>query len=395
MTPQVEPISDQELASVGFTAIRHDHIKMIAEKWQHFQAQGGSATAFQHLGWMNAIDAYLCPPANARSFVVEITEVATDRTLMFVPFVLIERSGYSAIEYLSMGVCDVSMPILDPGYNFPEEVGDLLWKAILPVLPKADLIRVDQIPRFMRGTTNPLACVPGVRQIEMKSFAVTIDGAPASVVERIASRQIRRILKTSKRRLEEYGQVEFFVGATKAELDTLLAVMVAQRLERFRQLGRFDPLSTPNVREFYKAAASAGLTGQSPVRVFGLSVNSELVATVYGLVSADTFHLVIVSMADGKWHSCSPGTAVIAHVMRWARQQGVTTMDFSVGNLAYKEGFGSEPETLYALILPLTTKGKFIAAFQRLTVETTRRLRSNERLWAMIKSLRATTKKGR
>ncbi|TDK31768.1 GNAT family N-acetyltransferase [Rhizobium deserti] len=390
MTRQAEAISDRE-RKVEFTAIRHDHITTVEEKWQQLQTQG-PATAFQHFGWMKAIEAYLCPPANARGFVVEITEIAAGRTLMFIPFAIIKKPGYSAVEYLSLGVCDVSMPILIPGYDFPEHAGGVLWEAIMRVLPKADLVYIDQIPRLMRGTTNPLACAPGVRQIEMRSFAVAIEGAPASVVERIANGQMRRILKTSRRRLEEHGEVKFIIGATKAELDRLLAVMVAQRLERFRQLGRFDPLSRSDVREFYKAAASAGLAGESPARVFGLSVGGEIVATAYGLVTADTFHLVIVSMADGKWLSCSPGTAVLAHVIKWARQQGLTTMDFSIGDLAYKEQFGGKPQPLYALSVPLTGKGTFILQLQRLKNKVASRLRSRTRLWTVINSIRSRAK---
>jgi CelD/BcsL family acetyltransferase involved in cellulose biosynthesis len=121
------------------------------------------------------------------------------------------------------------------------------------------------------------------------------------------------------------------------------------------------------------------------VRVFGLSVAGEWIATAYGLVHAKTFHLLIVSMAGGGWEASAPGIAIIAQFVRWSRQQGLTMMDFSLGEMDYKTGFGGQPHDLYALSLPLTSRGRVAAAMRHAAARTKERLMARPRLFAFLR----------
>lgn len=342
-----------------FTVRRHDRLDAVEDLWSAFQANGTS-TAFQHIEWLRAVCEQLSAKGAEEPFFIEICDARSAAPLLLLPLALIRQARSRIITFLGHSVSDISAPLIAPDYIFPLEAGPALWNAICSVLPTTDLVIIDQIPAMLRGAKNPLACLPHIEAADRQSFDVGIDGDSETIVDRLVNNQTRRILKTSTRRMTEKGEVRFLVAETEEDIDTLFPVMVQQRLDRFRELGRFDFLERPEIRAFYRQAALSSLNGKGPVRLFGLSVGGVWIATTYTLVHAQTIHLTIVAMADASWHPCSPGMAIISRYIRWARQQGITLVDFSVGELAYKTGFGGEPQERLMLCLPLTVKGRIV-----------------------------------
>ena len=384
--PQTDLPEPQQGAEAGaLIARRHDTLATLEPVWRHLET-AGTATAFQRFDWIGSIESHLARPNGIKAFVVEVSDATSGETLMLLPFVLKTKATHSVIEFMGLNVCDISAPLLAPGYDFPERSGEALWRAIGAVLPKADLVHIDLIDARIGGRVNPLATLPGVARIPLQSFDVAIDGDPDTIVNRLVSGRMHRTLKKSTRRMEERGEVGFLVARTMEHLDTLLPVMIAQRLERFRALDRFDLMADPHVQAFYREAAAASLDGRGPVRVFGLSVDGEWIATAYGLVHAGTFHLTIITMAGGSWEACSPGMATIARFIRWARQEGLTTMDFSVGEMDYKTGFGGQARDLYALSRPLTARGHIAAATQAGAVRLKERVKAHPRLFSRLRA---------
>jgi CelD/BcsL family acetyltransferase involved in cellulose biosynthesis len=347
----------------------------------------GRATAFQHYDWMKAIADHLAQPAGAEVLVIEIGDRSTSEPIMLLPLCRIRRRGWQAIEFLSLGVSDLSAPVVADSVSIAPEDGPALWQAICGVLPKADFVIIDQIPASIGGIPNPLALLPRASASTMTSYDTPIDGDPETIVARLANSQTRRILKTSDRRMGEQGEIGFRHASTQAELDELMVVMFEQRAERFRELGRYDLLALPAVRDFYRNAAASSLGGKGPAHVFGLSVDGEWIATAYGLVHGSTFHLTVITMAGGLWSACSPGMATIARFIRWSRERELSTMDFSIGEAPYKPGFGGQPRQLLSLSRPMTAKGRLIVASRRMASRTKEEIRARPALFRRLRSL--------
>jgi CelD/BcsL family acetyltransferase involved in cellulose biosynthesis len=332
--------------------------------WRRLEGEG-TLSAFQRYDWLQAIDTHILRPRGDRAFVVEVTETVTGGCVMLLPLVLQRRRTHRRIAFLGAEVSDISAPVLAKGFTLPDGGGSMLWHAIAWALPPADLVHIEQITERIQGRPNPLARLPGLTLSPKKSFDVAIEGDPETLIDRSVNNQTRRILKTSARRMAERGTVRFVAAQTREEVETLLPVMVAQRRERFRELGRFDHLTGPGIEDCYRAAALEGIGGRGPAQIFGLAVDDQWIATTYTLIHDRTIHLTIVTMAGGDWQACSPGMAILARYMRWAREQGLTIMDFSVGDMAYKSGFGGEARDLYTLTKPLSLKGRAIAVGDR------------------------------
>ena len=377
--PSASPLAD------ALTARRHDTLESLEPIWRLLETRG-VATAFQQFDWVRTLEERLARPKGISPFVVEVSDARSGETRMLLPFVLKKQATHSVIEYMGLNVCDISAPLIAPDYRFPQQSGAALWAAVSAVFPKADLVHIDLIAPTIGGSVNPLATLPGIRKISLQSFDVAIDGDPDTIVDRLASGRMQRTLKKSERRMSERGDVRFLAARTREHLDTLMPVMIAQRRERFRALGRFDLLADPHVRSFYEQAAIASLGGRGPVRVFGLSVAGEWIATAYGLVHAGTFHLTIITMAGGSWEACSPGMAIIARFIRWARQEGMTTIGFSLGEMDYKTGFGGQAHDLYALSCPLTPRGRLAIALRRAVLRMKERAKAHPKLFSCLRS---------
>ncbi|MDH4439062.1 MAG: GNAT family N-acetyltransferase [Rhizobium sp.] len=356
-------VAAREPASSSFSVHRHEDLAALEPLWRRYEA-AGSLSGFQRFDWLTAIDINVTRPRGDGAFVIEVSDAVTGQSLMLLPLVRKTRRTHSRIEFLGAEVSDISAPVLAAGYRFQADAGPALWQAIVSTLPPADLVHIEQITRMVQGLPNPLADLPGLELSPKKSFDVAIQGDPETLIDRLVNNQTRRILKTSARRMAERGTVRFLAATTREEVETLLPVMVAQRLSRFRELRRFDHLTEPGIEQCYQAAALASLGGRGPAQIFGLAVDDEWIATTYTLVHADTIHLTIVTMAGGEWQSCSPGMAILARYMRWAREKGLTVMDFSVGDMAYKSGFGGQARELLTLRASLTIKGRLVAAIE-------------------------------
>ncbi len=143
--PQTDLPEPQQGAEAGaLIARRHDTLATLEPVWRHLET-AGTATAFQRFDWIGSIESHLARPNGIKAFVVEVSDATSGETLMLLPFVLKTKATHSVIEFMGLNVCDISAPLLAPGYDFPERSGEALWRAIGAVLPKADLVHIDLI----------------------------------------------------------------------------------------------------------------------------------------------------------------------------------------------------------------------------------------------------------
>ena len=136
--------------SDAFTARRHESLETLEPVWRLLETEGRT-TAFQQFDWIRAVEEHLARPKGIMAFVVEVSDAKSGRTRMLLPFILKRKAAYSIVEYMGLNVCDISAPLIAPGYRFTESSGEALWAAIATCLPKADLVHIDLIPSMIQG----------------------------------------------------------------------------------------------------------------------------------------------------------------------------------------------------------------------------------------------------
>lgn len=365
----VEPVPLRPLdrpPSVGpgsstFEAVLHRDPARLVDLWGRLQASG-ACTAFQRIEWVQALIAHLSAAQRAEPLVVEVRRGG--QPVLLLPLARRRRRGVRIVEALDLGVCDYAAPVVAPGAASSPADAERIWRAVRAVLPPADLIRLTRLPGDLGPVPNPLALVPGARRLALTRSGFVLEGDPESLLKRVCSASTHRDLVRRTKRLDRHADVRFVVAADAAEVAELFDVLVAQRRERFREIGRFEPLDEPGMAAFYRAAALAE-PGTGLVRVFGLRAESEWIATAYGLVHGGAFHGVLLAMAGGAWRATAPGLLIASRIMVWARREGLTYFDFTVGAQPYKAGFRPQERPLFEIAEAATLRGRLVLAGER------------------------------
>lgn len=344
-------------------AILHADPAAVEGLWRSFE-DSGVCTAYQRFAWVENLIAHLCPARGARPLIVELRE--DDRPVMLLPLALRRHRGVRIVEALDLGVSDYAAPLLAPGFAPGPEEAQRLWQALRRALPACDLVRVTRLLPSLGPAANPLALLPCARPMELTASGLPLEGEPDTLLKRVCSASFHRDLQRRGKRLAAQAEIRFVAAEGEAQTVELLDVLIAQRRERFREIGRHEPLDLPGTAAFYRAAVLAGPGG--PVRVFGLEADGVWIATAYGLVHGGAFHGTILAMAGEPWRPFAPGLLIAARIMVWARRQGLTYFDFTVGAQPYKSGFRPETRPLFEIAEAVTLRGRLFLAGERAAV---------------------------
>lgn len=247
----------EEYAPRAFQARLHTGLASAKAVWRRLE-RDGKCTAFQRYDWVSAVVRHLSRPDAEKVLVVEVVDAATRQSAMLLPLICRRCSGYRVIDWLNCDVCDYSAPLLASDPEWCATDAAAAWAAALTVLPTADLLRIDAMPGDLSGTANPLVMLPQTRLSAQTTCGFSIAGDPERVLERCCSASFVRSLDKSGRRLARKGAVHFIEARTKAEVEEIFAVLLEQRRQRFRKLGRFDLLSRRSIAAFYHDAAMQG-----------------------------------------------------------------------------------------------------------------------------------------
>jgi CelD/BcsL family acetyltransferase involved in cellulose biosynthesis len=345
------------------------------------------STPFQRLDWLTLVVDKLVAPHREQILIVELRRATDQRPIMLLPLIRYQKRGFRCIEMLSCGVCDYAAPLFSTNMRWTAEEAAAVWQAVRRVLPPADIIQIDGLPRFVQDVANPLTMLTHIGHSDHTTCGLEIDGDPATVLARCCSPSFVRRLGKTGRRLEKRGAVCFIEATTPAQVDEIWAVLREQRAARFAKLGRFDLLGQPNLSDFYRSAALQGLTG-GPVRLLGLRVGDQWAGTYYGLLHGRAFQGLVVTMAGDSWRTCSPGLHVHAHVIRWARAQGLSYFDMSVGPRAYKDDIGGVRMPLLSIEEALSLRGHAVLAGFRGFRALRAALRAHPRLFDQLRKIR-------
>ncbi|KAB1072576.1 GNAT family N-acetyltransferase [Methylobacterium planeticum] len=358
-----QPASMAEASSAAaarrdFSVHLHRSLASADSVWRRLEREG-VASAYQRFDWVGAILQHLASQESADLLLAEVRDAATGQPLMLWPMCRLRRRGHRVVAWVDFGVCDYIAPLMAQNLTLSAAEADRVWAAILTALPAADLVRIDAIPATVSGQPNPLALLRRTTASAHITSGMAIHGPAETLLQRVCKASVVREIGMKGRRLERRGRVSFVVAETAAEVGALFDVLLEQRLDRFRKLGRFDLLTQPSAVAFYRQTALDGLTGGA-ARMIGLRVDDVWVATCYGLVHGGAFHLTLLSIADESWRNCSPGFLLVCRAMTWAREQGLGYFDFTIGEHGYKAKIGGQSQPLMSVYQDLTLKGRLV-----------------------------------
>ncbi|TPM28206.1 GNAT family N-acetyltransferase [Mesorhizobium sp. B2-3-4] len=367
-----------------YTARLHTSFDTVRPLWLRLE-ETGLCTGHQGLAWVEGIANRLMPKT-AELLVVEVNDAATDAPVMLMPLMRRRALGHYVIEWLSCGVCDYSAPLLADARPWTTQGADAVWAAVRAVLPPTDRIHVAGIPQEIHGVANPLALLSVARDSIQIASGLAMDGDPQTLIKRICKQSFSKNFNKHCRRFEQLGGLALVEAETPGMIEEQFATLLDLRLNRFRELGRFDLLTQAPIVEFYRNAALTGLSDGS-VRLFGLRVGQAYLAVIYVLVMKGTLHALLLGIDQDAVPNVSPGLTTIGKLMMWGRSQGLGYFDLSVGSQGYKQHIGASSSVLAELCEPMTLKGRGSTAYIRLRGKTELFVRSKPRLYKAVQGV--------
>ncbi|WP_081294856.1 GNAT family N-acetyltransferase [Mesorhizobium loti] len=371
-------------AIAHYTARLHSSFDSVRPLWQRLEATG-LCTGHQGLAWVEGIAKRLMP-GSAELLVVEVNDAVTGAPAMLLPLMRRRALGHHVIEWLSCGVCDYSAPLLADARPWTRQGADAAWVAVRAVLPPADRIHIAGIPRQIHGVANPLALLSATRDSIQIASGLAMHGEPATLIKRICKSSFAKNFHKHCRRFEQMGRLDLAEAETPDMVEKQFATLLELRLNRFRELGRFDLLTQAPVVEFYRNAALQGLSDGS-VRLFGLRVGQTYLAVIYVLVMKGTLHALLLGIDHDAVPNASPGLTTIGKLMMWGVTQGLGYFDLSVGSQGYKQHIGASSSVLAELCEPITLRGSGATAYIKLRNRIELFVRSKPELYKAVQGV--------
>lgn len=323
---------------------RRYHVSIAAD-WNEVAAQWQAdhrfavASPFQHAAWYSALYGAMASQGETlQPLIVCAFDAESGELAMRLPFVLLKERGLRTIAFADLDLTDYNAPQLGSAAPASPAEANRLWKAIVQALPPADVIRLRKMPLEKGGKPNPMAWLQGIRACPVNGNILVAENDWEA--HRFArERTFRKELERSWRVFTREPSARFEVVTDPAGIARVFASMEEQQAVRMRSVGAQYVLDAPVESKFYRDLVTTGIASGYVV-LTALVSEGQVVGSLLGIRDRDTYVMIRISNAAGKWANVSPGRLIIEKTMEHLHAQGYRRFDFSIGNYSYKRRFG-------------------------------------------------------
>ncbi|GLS46356.1 GNAT family N-acetyltransferase [Methylobacterium brachythecii] len=304
----------------------------------------GAGTPFQESAWLGAWYEALGARAGLTPLLVTARDAASGEVAVRLPLVLLREGRRRTIGFADLDLTDYNAPALGPAAPRDAQGAAALWKAIRKALPRADLVRFAKMPLTLRGRPNPLALLPNIQPCALNGNVV-VTGEDWDGWRRGLEKTVRKELERSWRVFSREPETSFEIVTDPERARRIVDAMEHQQETRMREKGASYVLDDPDFARFYRTLIERSIEG-GEVLVSALMAGDEVVASLLGIRDGETYVMIRISNAAGRWSNCSPGRLIIERTMAALHAEGYRSFDFSIGNYDYKRRFGVTPTPL-------------------------------------------------
>jgi CelD/BcsL family acetyltransferase involved in cellulose biosynthesis len=319
-----------------------DAVRRLAPEWSELWQRGPHATPFQRPEWLLPwIESF-------RPHELWVLEIREHDSLMAIAPLFAYKSGNGerALAILGAGISDYLDFIVDPARV--DEVSRAIFEFLKQCEAEWDRLELLDLPAGSLVRAVRPGCEWNAESGEHDVCPrLLLPSGGGELRQVIPSRQHRN-LRTAINRMRRAGEMQVTV-ASRATLTEHLDGLLHLHCMRWRESGKPGVLANAAVREFHQRAAPL-LLHAGVLRLYGLRLNGQLIATVYTLWERDAVYLYLQGF-DPVYAEYSPGMQIVAAVIEDALREGKEAIDFLRGPEAYKYIWGARDETTYRIVL--------------------------------------------
>lgn len=260
--------------------------------------------------------------------------------------------------------------------------------AVAQARPDIDLICLERQAGALNGHANLLQPFATMRSANI-ALATDLSGGMDAMLERMNGKRKRKKFRHQARKFEAAGGYRWIEADTPEAIDRLLDAFNTMKTVRFSKRGIADPFAPRAVQAFFRQLfQDAQDDNPAPFVLHGLEVGGAIVGV--NAYSVTPYSLVCEFRAISEDDpAMSPGFFLDYIGMEKACARGKALYDFSVGNDEYKRSWCDIETQQFDSLLPLSAKGRLAALLQMGRARAVGAVKSNRRLWAFAKELRA------
>lgn len=278
---------------------------------------------------------------------------------------------------------------VDPGWAATAGTAalDTVFKAMARARPDLDAVVLERLLPSFQGINNPLSGLPRQDSPNL-SLAVDLRGGFDALLSRTEGRK-RKKHRAQARKFEAAGGYRRIEARTPGETARLLEAFFAMKQLRFQKMGIADVFADAGVRRFFQALFRGALEDRHPAFVLhALEVGGVLRAVTGSSRTGDRIVCEFGAIADDGLGHLSPGDFLFYGNIEEACAEGLAVYDYSVGDEPYKRLWCDIETRHFDVIVPLTARGRLLAAALRLFASFKSRIKGSPQLWKLARTLR-------
>jgi CelD/BcsL family acetyltransferase involved in cellulose biosynthesis len=356
-----------------------DDLASIQDEWIELE-KISACSLFQNydwtLAWVNNFEAL----AKVKTQVI-LGYDAQSRLQFILPFQIRQKFGVGLLEWLAQAESCYGLGIYREDFTRinPQWINRNIAQ-ILSFLPDYDVINLQNLTTDDDDHPSPFQ---NFRKFEgaNKTYITNLrrDFEPLLADKRGPSSL--KSMRKRDRRLYELGEVQFDKGPVQQiKLEELLKFKNQQLAAR----GIFNVFEPP-MPDFLLEASSSQLCN---FQIFELKLNSQTISSMYTAVYKNCFYPIIITLSPTGPLQVSPGDVLLRHAIKWACETGLTKVDFSAGNAAFKQIWADQETQLFNYYAAKNLKGLPVALFLMATNAMKRAIKKSDFLNSIFSNWR-------
>ena len=360
----------------------------IGAEWRAL-SQGGVAVPFQTADWVTTWVAAGALPRGARMLLLRGR--LGEATVFVLPLVVERRGPVTLARRLGGG---------HAGYVLGVWRADALAALSPATLAAAlrdlgrreriDVFALDAVPPIWGGVPVPLARLGTARTSLDDGHLFRLDPSFDALLAGRNAGHKRKKVRAKEKLLEAAGGYRIATAGTEAEIDTALAAFFAQKGASLAARGIPDGFADPGIRAAWRGLAVASLgRDEALLELTTLEAGGAVRAVIGASILGGRLYALFASYAHDDLVRASPGETLFFRHIEAACRRGVSVYDMGVGSERYKASWCDDRVELVDVRLPVSLVGRVWAAAEDLVGRAKTAIRRDERLWPLVRRLRA------
>jgi len=365
-------------------------LEAAEETWRALE-RTAVLTPYQRFDWIKSL--LESRTLGGRRCAIAVIHDAGGGPVALFPFAIVRRLGVRTARMIGTEVGNADWPVIErhAAARLTPAVLRQIFAEIGRQAGGLDMITLHNQPGSWLGLDNPLLAFPHQPGPDHFYFAPITASAAA---DRLNGKRIRN-LQRGRRRLEEaMGTVVLRRAEGIEEIARVHAVFLEQRSTRFIQMGVRNVFAEPWFVDFFRRAAVTSLGSDRPaLRFHALYAGETIVATSCGTCCGSHYSQYINSTASGPAARYSLMGVLMYDLVAELAAMGITSIDMGLGDFDYKTDW-TDKHVVHDSVIAVTPVGRIAAPVVRGLRRLKREIKQNDKLFGLLKRLRALTLKG-